>query len=100
MERGKLVGSEMRPLRGMTGSSGDDIADLKLSSMSVAISVSGEGGGDKRHSARGIDVEGEMRSARGIGFCMGVVMIVRMMMGDESEGVIYSRWRMALGFCR
>jgi len=68
MERGKLVGSEMRLLRGIMGSGGDDIADSKLSSLSVAISVSGEGGGDKRRSARGIDVEGEMQSARGIGF--------------------------------
>jgi len=68
MERGKLVGSEMRPLREITGSGGDDIADSKLFSISVAISVSGEGGGDERRSARGIDVEGEMQSARGIGF--------------------------------
>jgi len=68
MERGKLVGSEMRPLREITGSSGDDIADSKLFSVSVAISVSGEGGGDERRSARGMDVEGEMRSVRGIGF--------------------------------
>ena len=68
MERGKLVGSEMRPLRGMTGSGGDDIADSKLFSVSVVISVSGEGGGDERRSTRGMDVEGEMQSARGIGF--------------------------------
>jgi len=68
MERGKLVGSEIRPLRGMTGSSGDDITDLKSFSTLVAISVSGEGGGDERRSARGMGVEGEMRSARGFGF--------------------------------
>jgi len=68
MERGKLVGSEMHPLREITGSGGDDIADSKLFSVLVAISVSGEGSGEERHSARGIDVEGEMQSARGIGF--------------------------------
>ncbi len=68
MERGKLVGSEIRPLRGMTGSGGDDTADSKSFSTSVAISVSGEGSGDERRSARGMGVEGEMRSARGIGF--------------------------------
>jgi len=68
MERGKLVGSEMRSLRGITGSDGDDTADSKLFSVSVAISVSGEGGGDERHSIRGIDVEGERWSVRGIGF--------------------------------
>jgi len=68
MEREKLVGSEMHSLRGITGSDGDDTADSKLFSMSVAISVSGEGGGDKRHSTKGIDVEGERRLARGIGF--------------------------------
>ena len=68
MEREKLVGSEMCLLRGITGSDGDDTADSKLFSVSVAISVSGEGGGDKRRSTKGIDVEGERRSARGIGF--------------------------------
>ncbi len=68
MERGKLVGSEMRSLRGITGSDGDDTADSKLFSVSVAISVSGEGGGDERRSARDMDVEGERRSAREIGF--------------------------------
>ncbi|SRR6266702_6545243 len=99
MERGKLVGSEMQPLRGITGSGGDDTADSKLFSVLVAISVSGEGGGDKRHSIKGIDVDGERRSARGIGFWVGVVMIVQMMMGDEGGGVIYSRWHTALGFC-
>ncbi len=58
----------MRPLRGITGSGGDDTADSKLFSISVAISVSGEGGGDERYLIKGIDVDGERRSARGIGF--------------------------------
>ncbi len=62
------MGSEMRSLREMTGSGGDDTADSKLFSVSVAISVSGEGGGDKRCSTKGMDVEGERRSIRGIGF--------------------------------
>ncbi len=68
MEREKLVGSEIQLLRGITGSGGDDTADSKLFSMSVAISVSGEGGGDERRSIRGVGIEGEMQSTRGTGF--------------------------------
>ena len=62
------MGSEIRPLRGITGSEGDDTTNSKLFSVSVAISVSGEGGGNERHSIKGMDVEGERWSTRGIGF--------------------------------
>jgi len=62
------VGSEIRPLRGITGSEGDDTTNSKLFSVSVAISVSGEGGGDERRSIRGVDIEGKMQSTRGAGF--------------------------------
>ena len=62
------MGSEIQPLRGMTGSGGDDTANSKLFSMSVVISVSGEGGGDERQSIKGMGVEGERWSARGSGF--------------------------------